>query len=131
MFHLLLAHQFENRKGYKRVVDGEYVLEEACTSRDLDTSLPLMASVRRGMKINMSIIFELDIFIKSACPRCERSCVATKNVPVQWWVQFIPDNADHWERCRVDISYSLYYLLLTSKHLHGLARMRSARCGSE
>lgn len=86
MFHLLLAHQFENRKGHKRVLNGEYALEEACTGTDIDTSLPLSASVRKGMKINMSIIFMVDTIITQPerCPRCETSYSAAENVVVQW-----------------------------------------------
>ncbi|KAK4111492.1 hypothetical protein N656DRAFT_780793 [Canariomyces notabilis] len=56
MFHLLLAHQFENRRGHSKVLNHEYALEESCTGRDVEKSLPWTASVRRGMRVNMSIV---------------------------------------------------------------------------
>ncbi|GAB1311654.1 Fungal N-terminal domain-containing protein [Madurella fahalii] len=83
MFHLLLAHQFEDRRGHARVVRGQYALEEACTCRDIDASLPWMMSVRRGMKINMSIIFESATVVVGYCPRCETKRNAPEDVTVQ------------------------------------------------
>lgn len=84
MFHILLVHQFENRRGYGRVARGQYALEEACTSTDVDASLPWTMSVRRGMKINMSIIFESATVVVGYCPRCETKRNAPEDVTVQW-----------------------------------------------
>ncbi|VUC29308.1 unnamed protein product [Clonostachys rosea] len=59
-FQMLLQHHFEELKGYRMVVRRQYALEENITGKDLDESLPPKASFRRGMKINMSMIFTGD-----------------------------------------------------------------------
>ncbi|KAK4185619.1 hypothetical protein QBC35DRAFT_465409 [Podospora australis] len=70
MFHVLLAHQFENRKGHRKVLQQQYALEESCTSRDLDRSIPWTASVRNGMTVSMSILLTNSGTVDGACPRC-------------------------------------------------------------
>ncbi len=86
-FRFLLAHQFENKMGHHLVLGGRYSLEEACTTKDIDTSLPFTASVRRGMKINMSMIFEvlLEVLVEPRCPRCQATTsTAQEKALVQW-----------------------------------------------
>lgn len=84
MFHTILAHQFENRKGYKKVVNRHYVLEEAHTAQDVDRSLPLASSVRRGMKIYMSIVFNDLLVCMTSCPGCQTRCEVLKETKRQW-----------------------------------------------
>lgn len=71
MFHTMLAHQFENRRGYRRILGRHYALEEAHSARDVDRSLPLSVSVRRGMRIHMSIVFEY-LLVPKTRPRSIR-----------------------------------------------------------
>ena len=84
MFHLILAHQFENRKGYQKVVNEQYALEEAQTQIDVDRSLPWTVSIRRGMRIHMSIIFEEKSAFRSSCPGCLHEQDVTQGVCFQW-----------------------------------------------
>ncbi len=61
------------------------MLEEACTGADIDTSTPWKASVRRGMKINMSMLFfDSGDPVQTRCPRCQKSYVTQENASVQW-----------------------------------------------
>lgn len=86
MFHLILAHQFENRKGYLKVVKKHYALEEAHTQKDVDWSLPWTASVRRGMRISMSVVFRvMSVSVsRSSCPGCLKKQDVTRGVNFQW-----------------------------------------------
>jgi len=84
MFHILLAHQFENHRGHQKVLDHEYAIEEACTEKDIDISLPWSVSVRRGMRLNMSIVFKDVDTIKGRCPRCKTPHSVPDNVNFQW-----------------------------------------------
>ncbi|RYO92152.1 hypothetical protein DL762_001810 [Monosporascus cannonballus] len=56
-FYGLLEHYFEDKKGHPMVLRREYALEENCSGKDIDHSLPWSASFRRGMKVNMSMVF--------------------------------------------------------------------------
>jgi hypothetical protein len=64
------------------------VLEEGFTGKDLDRHLPLALSFRRGMKVNMSMIFVVRPDSES-CPRCH--CHANNTSPrgmtIQWYVK--------------------------------------------
>ena len=87
-FRFLLAHEFENLNGHAEVDRGQYSLEEACTGKDIDDSIPFTAAVRRGMKINMSIVFvQVADFTTVCCPRCETAYTGQQeNVLRQWCV---------------------------------------------
>ncbi|KAL8397732.1 hypothetical protein RB594_004438 [Gaeumannomyces avenae] len=84
-FDHLLYRRFENLglAGIEKVREREYALEDDCSGKDLSRSRPLKAWLRRGMKINMSIIFpatEQDP-TGSRCPRCHRAVVAREARP--------------------------------------------------
>jgi len=66
------------------VLRQEYALEESASGRDLNTELPLHRCLRRGMKINMSMIFQTTEIIVGACPRCHTVTDAQEDVTVQW-----------------------------------------------
>ncbi|KID65919.1 hypothetical protein MAN_05578, partial [Metarhizium hybridum] len=79
----LLAGYFKGHKGHDMVQRQDYALEEGTTGRDLNTSLPLRRSLRRGMKINMSMIFYGTEVVVGACPRCHTVADAPEDVNVQ------------------------------------------------
>ncbi|OIW29471.1 hypothetical protein CONLIGDRAFT_328831 [Coniochaeta ligniaria NRRL 30616] len=66
--HDIILHSFENQKGYRLVQRKQYALEDGTTSQELDLRRPF--SLRRGMKINMSMIFPGTG--SPVCPRCRR-----------------------------------------------------------
>ncbi|CAH0058113.1 unnamed protein product [Clonostachys solani] len=82
-FQQLLQHHFEKLKGHRMVIQGKYALEENITGTDLNQSLPPKASFRRGMKINMSMIFTGDQMMQGVCPRCGINNNAPENTNVK------------------------------------------------
>lgn len=84
MFHSLLEHHFENQKGHYMVLRQEYALEENCTGEDIDRSRPWSASFRRGMKVNMSMVFTDISIVNGCCPRCKTAAEAPDDLSVQW-----------------------------------------------
>lgn len=81
---MLLETRFKKRKGYDLVVKRQFALEESCSGKDLDQTLPLNACLRRGMKINMSMIFVNVQILKGFCPRCKIETDAPEETTVQW-----------------------------------------------
>ncbi|KAJ2985684.1 hypothetical protein NUW58_g5402 [Xylaria curta] len=82
LYHLL-SGSFKGRKGHEMVVRREYALEESASGRDLDSARPLHLCLRRGMKINMSMIFQTAEIVIGACPRCGTESDAPEGVTVQ------------------------------------------------
>ncbi|KAH7146239.1 hypothetical protein EDB81DRAFT_486124 [Dactylonectria macrodidyma] len=79
----LLRDHFKGRKGYDMVLTREYALEDSSSGRDLDTNRPLHFCLRRGMKINMSMVFDAATLVAGACPRCTTATDAAEDVTVQ------------------------------------------------
>lgn len=84
MFYKLVEHRFENLKGHEMVLRRQFALEENCTGRDIDANLPWSASFRRGMKINMSMVFTNVEIASGCCPRCRTAATAPENQSVCW-----------------------------------------------
>ncbi|KAH6685669.1 hypothetical protein F5X68DRAFT_209105 [Plectosphaerella plurivora] len=82
MLYKLVEHRFENLKGHDMVLRREYALEESCTGKDFDVRIPWSASLRRGMKINMSMVFTNVNMSSGRCPRCGTLASAPKNQSV-------------------------------------------------
>ncbi|KAL6364619.1 hypothetical protein LRP88_02022 [Fusarium phalaenopsidis] len=82
LYGLLKGH-FKGRNGYDMVLKREYALEESSSGRDLDTNRPLHFCLRRGMKINMSMIFNASTVVTGACPRCNLVTDVPEDVTVQ------------------------------------------------
>lgn len=86
-FDYMLERHFEKRdlKGIKKVRKKQYALEEHCSGRDLDRSRPLTKWLRRGMKVNMSMVFRVtkQELTRSRCPRCYTTVVATEGRTVR------------------------------------------------
>ena len=107
MFHVILAHQFENRRGHQKVVQQQYALEEARTERDISWSLPWTVSMRRGMRIHMSIVFEDLSVSTTSCPGCQTEHDVPQDVNFQWSVmESTPDQPSKYDIPSVDTAYS-------------------------
>ena len=48
---------FRKRKGYHKVLRGDFALEESVSGGEIDRSQPWVSCIRRGMKIDMSMKF--------------------------------------------------------------------------
>jgi len=66
------------------VLRREFALEEHISGKDLDQDLPLTACLRRGMKINMSMVFSDQKIVSTSCPRCSTHTDAPEGDLVQW-----------------------------------------------
>lgn len=66
----------------------QYALEEKATGRDLDTAIPLYHSLRRGMKVHMSMIFYDNDTVVGSCPRCHATTDAPEDVTIQWYGRY-------------------------------------------
>lgn len=66
------------------VLRNQYVLEDSASGRDLNTETPLRHCLRRGMKLNMSMVFETMETVAGTCPRCHMVTDTHENVSVQW-----------------------------------------------
>jgi hypothetical protein len=75
-----VMHAFENQKGYQRVKSRLYLLEDHVSNTKLDVEGPF--TLRRGMKINMSMIFFGDN--GQDCPRCQSRSDAEIGRYVHW-----------------------------------------------
>jgi hypothetical protein len=69
----LLDDHFRGKKGHGLVSEHRYALEEELTGKDVDQKLPLALSFRRGIKVNMSMVFRVDEASDDATtgPRCK------------------------------------------------------------
>ncbi|RSL41160.1 hypothetical protein CEP53_012924 [Fusarium sp. AF-6] len=83
VFYGLLTGHFKGRNGYAMVLKREYALEESSSGRDLDRNRPLHFCLRKGMKINMSMIFDAGAVVSGACPRCNMVTNVPEDVTVQ------------------------------------------------
>ncbi|KAK0631300.1 hypothetical protein B0T14DRAFT_1158 [Immersiella caudata] len=84
-FYQLLRLRFQKiGKGQDLVKRGQFALEEASSGRDIDRRVPISISFRRGMKIDMSIMFSNEESIEGACPRCREPANAPDNTTVSW-----------------------------------------------
>jgi hypothetical protein len=83
-FHQMLVHRFQGLRGLKMVLRNNYALEDSLSGRDIDRSLPLKSSLRRGMKIDMSMVFASTAVITGSCPRCQIIVDAVEDVSIQW-----------------------------------------------
>ncbi|KAK3941234.1 hypothetical protein QBC46DRAFT_353431 [Diplogelasinospora grovesii] len=100
MFHSLLEHRFQNLKGHQLVQQQAYALEENCTGKNIDRRRPWSASVRRGMKVNMSMVFTDVPDGEERCPGCktgadfpENGAIQCSNAQCGMWLRTLRKNA--------------------------------------
>ncbi|KAK1829516.1 hypothetical protein QBC39DRAFT_356297 [Podospora conica] len=80
----LLQLRFEKLgKGQSLVKSRQFALEDHSSGLDVDQSVPISVSFRRGMKIDMSMLFPSEDSIAGACPRCRETANAPDNTTVQ------------------------------------------------
>ncbi|KAL8367142.1 hypothetical protein RB599_010234 [Gaeumannomyces hyphopodioides] len=85
-FDFIIRRRFKKLglKGYEKVLSRQYALEDDCSGRDLDRSRPPKAWLRRGMKVNMSMVFVTGQHLtRDQCPRCQMAVVTMEEVTVQ------------------------------------------------
>ncbi|KAJ3521381.1 hypothetical protein NM208_g13315 [Fusarium decemcellulare] len=82
-FCALISDRFKNHNGYEMVTQRRYVLEDSASGRDLRSDWPLSACLRRGMKVNMSMIFQIEKITIGVCPRCKEVTDAVEGITVQ------------------------------------------------
>lgn len=80
-FDGMLKDWFRGRKGYGRVLIREYVLEGDGTGREPDRNEPLASFLRRGMRLNMSMLFHDKV---PKCPRCGKTVEDAINKTRKW-----------------------------------------------
>ena len=73
-------------KGQALVQRRQFALEDHLSGLDVDRSLPISVSFRRGMKVDMSMMFSNAEDIEGACPECHTPANAPHNTTVQWQV---------------------------------------------
>ncbi|KAJ2975276.1 hypothetical protein NQ176_g5608 [Zarea fungicola] len=79
----LLTGYFQGKKGQDMVRRREYALEESASGRDVSVDIPLCQGLRRGMKINMSMVFLESKIIPGVCPGCKAVTDALQGVNIQ------------------------------------------------
>ncbi|KAI0005667.1 hypothetical protein F4779DRAFT_597903 [Xylariaceae sp. FL0662B] len=82
VLHKLLEGRFRGGKGHEMVMRGQYVLEDNTTGQDLDKARPLSWCLRRGMKVNMSMVYDLET-VPWCCPRCHTDLLAPDDKTIQ------------------------------------------------
>ncbi|KAG7287105.1 hypothetical protein NEMBOFW57_006610 [Staphylotrichum longicolle] len=79
-----LAAVVEIKELLAQIAKREYTLEDEVTGKDLDQTLPPALSLRRGMKLNMSMIFAVDVQRSRTCPRCHTDNMVPDNRTIPW-----------------------------------------------
>ncbi|KAH6656979.1 hypothetical protein BKA67DRAFT_176692 [Truncatella angustata] len=82
-FNTILGILFQSQKGHDMVLKQQFALEEHFSGKDIARDSPLSECIRRGMRIDMSMIFETNIVLLGACPRCREDTDAPENVTIQ------------------------------------------------
>lgn len=83
--YCLISDWFLNHKGYEMVKKRQYAIQDSATGNDLTNDRPLRFCLRRGMKIEMSMLFESPgRTIYGACPRCFTRIDIRFGVSVVW-----------------------------------------------
>lgn len=62
-----------------------YALEDSASGKDINTDEPLYHGLRRGMKINMSMVFFENRVVAGVCPRCHAVTDAPEGVSIKWY----------------------------------------------
>ncbi|KAF5010875.1 hypothetical protein FDECE_2982 [Fusarium decemcellulare] len=82
-FYSLVSDSFKDQDCHGMVMRREYALEDSASGKDLNPDRPLPFCLRRGMKVNMSMIFQTAYAIYGACPRCVTAVHCAEGVTVQ------------------------------------------------
>jgi len=84
MLNMILSQRFRNHKGYSKVLNGEFVIQDDTTGTEIEREFDWSMSLRPGQKVDMSVVFkERDTDINS-CPRCKTKSQASLDDRIQW-----------------------------------------------
>ncbi|KAJ6789712.1 hypothetical protein PWT90_00576 [Aphanocladium album] len=94
--NVLLVGYFRGKKGRDMVQRRQYTLEDGSSGKDINFDVPPSQSLRRGMKIYMSMAFIKRNIRVGACPRCYAVTDATEGLNIQWYVTTYVLLTDAW-----------------------------------
>ena len=86
-FGAVLELRFRSVQGHTKVKNGEYIIQEHATRREIRRNLPWEASFLPGQKVDMSLIFENleeKLSTQTTCPRCQTSSAELQDSDIQW-----------------------------------------------
>ncbi|TVY59716.1 hypothetical protein LSUE1_G008187 [Lachnellula suecica] len=81
--HIVLCDKFKDRPGYDLVKRRRYLFQNGANARDLSFKIQLMAAVRPGQKVNMSMILFSPQRNANVCPGCGAITVARDDADVE------------------------------------------------
>jgi hypothetical protein len=84
ILNLVLLERFENHPGHRKVLKGEFAIEDAVTGRDLNRETKLTMCFRPGQKVDMSMVFSGVDNYGNRCPRCGTKSEASAEARIQW-----------------------------------------------
>lgn len=70
VFQAVLEARFHDVPGFKKVRNGEYMMQDVASKKTLDFTQPWESVFRPGRRANMSMVFEEDEAVSSVCPGC-------------------------------------------------------------
>ncbi|KAK9770307.1 hypothetical protein SCAR479_13048 [Seiridium cardinale] len=79
----VLGVLFKSQKGYLMVLNHQFAIEDHCSGKDIKQDVPLQVGIRRGMRIDMSMVFTESQAIQGSCPRCHTITDAPENITIQ------------------------------------------------
>ncbi len=85
----LMELRFKGTSGYDMVFRQQYVLEDDCNGKIIDTSISFNDAFRVRKKVNMSMLFETDSPRSNTasplkCPRCDLLAAVDDGAIVKW-----------------------------------------------
>jgi hypothetical protein len=127
-----LKRRFEG-VGSQKIEDGEYILEDSKTQRQLDLTQNWHSLFRPGMHVVMDMVFERRICKskdESACPVCGEECEESFNKRVNWYVMTplgrATDSLMGSVLCVV-LSFSPCYLMMHPRYIWILVSVHESR----
>jgi hypothetical protein len=86
MFEDILVSRFRSLPGSKKVLRGEYAIEDSSTRITVTKEQPWSTFSKPGLKVDMSMIFKDFGKPDVVCPKCDTASKEKKGILVQWSV---------------------------------------------
>jgi hypothetical protein len=80
----VLTARFKNIPGERKVMLGEYALQDGRSLRDIERSQPFEASFLPGRRVHMSMIFKQSYSLKRSCPSCRLETKEDNSIGTTW-----------------------------------------------
>jgi hypothetical protein len=80
----VLMARFRNIPGERKVMQGEYALQDRGSLRDIEKSQVFESSFLPGRKVDMSMIFEQKHTIVKSCPGCQLEMKEDNAISTIW-----------------------------------------------